>query len=104
MIPAMTDPLGKHWDQPRDICDAPMDEKLVLLTPRQFDDLPEYSASMPSGVYPGKCWKRQEYKRVEIDGELRMEPTGKWWIGWYGESSKGPGWCSNNWREIAVVA
>lgn len=100
MIPEITDPLGKHWDQPHDIREAPMDGDLVLLTPRQFEALSEYSASMPSGVYPGKCWKREEYERDEEGHIIR---TGRWWLGWYGDSSKGPGWCSNNWRKIEVV-
>lgn len=64
MIPAMTDPLGRYWDQPSDIRDAPMDEETVLLTPAQFKDLYEYSTSIPTGVYPGKCWKRIERKRT----------------------------------------
>lgn len=64
MIPVMDDPLGKYWDQPRDIRDAPMDNDTVLLTPMQFDDLLEYSASIPTGVYPGKCWKRIERKHA----------------------------------------
>lgn len=59
MIPLMTDPLGKYWDQPRDIRQAPMDETHVLLTARQLDDLLDYSSSYPSGTYDGKCWKRQ---------------------------------------------
>jgi hypothetical protein len=59
MIPLMTDPLGKHWDQPADIRQAPMDETHVLLTLRQVSDLLEYSSSYPSGTYDGKCWKRE---------------------------------------------
>lgn len=100
-IPEMTDPLGKHWHQPADIRDAPMDDKIVLLTPRQFAELPEYSTSMPSGVYPGKCWKREEMTR---DAQGYMHSTDIWWLGWYGESSKGPKFCSNNWRKIEVVS
>lgn len=58
MIPAMTDPLGRHWPQPSDIREAPMDDKHVLLTRRQIAGLPEYSSSYPSGTYDGKCWMR----------------------------------------------
>lgn len=63
MIPVMDDPLGKYWEQPRDIRQAPMDETHVILTPRQIDGLLEYSRTMPSGCYPGKCWLRIERDR-----------------------------------------
>ena len=97
-IPEMTDPLGKHWHQPRDIRQAPMDDKLVLLTPAQFEALPEYSTSMPSGAYEGKCWKRAQY---ELDPKGGWVSTGVWWLGWYGPDK--PGYVSNNWRTIEVV-
>lgn len=61
IIPQMTDPLGKYWDQPKDIRSAPMDDDCVLLTRDQFNELSDYSRSIPSGVYPGKCW-RATYK------------------------------------------
>jgi hypothetical protein len=79
MIPAMTHRLGQYWEQPADIRDAPMDDKTVLLTPEQFDGLHEYSASIPTGVYPGKCWKRLERRRTllvwygdEVDGACQV--------------------------------
>lgn len=102
LIPEMTDPLGKHWDQPKDIREAPIDDTLVLLTPDQFVSLHEYSTSMPSGVYPGKCWKRQEYREY-IAGDVTYVPTGRWFLRWYGESEIGPGYCSNHERLIEVV-
>ena len=41
--------------QPRDlIAEFPR----LHLTPRQFDDLPDYSASYPTGTTPGKMWRR----------------------------------------------
>ena len=58
-IPPMTDPLGRHWDQPANIRQAPMDDTHVLLTMRQIDGLLDYSRSYPSGTYDGKCWKRE---------------------------------------------
>lgn len=102
MIPHMTDPLGKYWDQPHDIRDAPMDEELVLLTPAQFSKLSEYSATMPSGVYPGKCWKAEEYKRND---KGHFAPTGRWMLRWYGDEFEegGKKFVSNNQRIIEVV-
>ena len=59
MIPQMTDPLGRHWRQPDDIREAPIDDKNVLLSSRQIAGLADYSSSYPSGTYDGKCWKRE---------------------------------------------
>lgn len=88
MIPAMTDPLGRYWDQPGDIRDAPMDEETVLLTPRQFKELHDYSATIPSGVYEGKCWRA---------GRL-----GRWYLRWYAASDD-PALCSIHHRLIEIV-
>ncbi len=87
MIPALTDPMGKYWRQPDDIRSAPMDGKHVLLSRSQFQGLNEYSASHPSGVYPGKCWRRQE-------GRINL-------LVWYGETSD-PKKCSIEFREIRI--
>lgn len=74
MIPVMDDPLGKHWEQPSDIRGVLMDETHVILTTRQLKGLHEYSTSIPTGVYPGKCWKR-----VQSTGTLLV---------WYGEENE----------------
>lgn len=87
-IPPMTDPLGKYWYQPADIGEAPMDDTHVLLRPDQVEALHEYSTSIPSGVYPGKCWKR-----CECSG---------WLLVWYGEVPDTPDRCSINWRHILI--
>lgn len=88
MIPAMTDPLGKYWDQPHDIRNVVMDDVYAILTPRQFNELAEYSATMPTGVYPGKCWKR-----VQKDSSFLV---------WYGECED-PKLCTINKRIILLV-
>jgi len=75
MIPEMTDPLGRYWHQPADIREAPMDETHVLLTVRQYGELSEYSDTMPSGVYPGKCWLWLPHPRFKSDRK---------WLLWYG--------------------
>ena len=101
-IPEMTDPLGRYWNQPRDIRSAPISDTEILITRRQFDELAEYSTSMPTGAYEGKCWKRQEYERVGHGENMRLRYTGRWHLGFYGHSDK-PGYVSNNWRLIHVV-
>lgn len=87
-IPEVTHPLGRHWEQPRDIRDAPMDDKHVLLTEYQFRQLHNYSATVPTGVYPGKCWRRQEKRG--------------WLLVWYG-IDRDPDRCTIEHREILVI-
>lgn len=87
-IPIMDDLLGKYWEQPRDIRNAPMDDKIVLLNPRQVAELLDYNATIPTGVYPGKCWQR-------VEGFCA-------YLAWYGLADD-PKLCSINYREIMVV-
>lgn len=88
-IPVMDDPLGKHWEQPADIRQVLMDETHVLLTPQQFARLYDYSATFPSGVYPGKCWRRHE--------------PGRLLLVWYGEETP-EHQCPIDFRQIEVVS
>ena len=60
VIPIMDDPLGKYWRQPIGLREALMDDTHVLLTDGQINDLMCYNSSLPSGVYPGKVWRRLE--------------------------------------------
>ena len=96
-IPPITDPLGRHWRQP-DMSDVEITSEHAMLTQRQFDGLPEYSTSQPSGVYPGKCWKAEEFVR---EGN-RARPTGRWFLRWFG-ICEDPKFCSNNQREIIFI-
>jgi len=74
IIPPMTHEHGKYWSQPKDIRLAPMDDTHVLLSSYQIDRLSEYSASMPSGVYSGKCWLWKQHPKYGND----------MWLIWYG--------------------
>lgn len=98
-IPPITDPMGRHWYQPK-LTGILMDDTHCILTQDQFDRLPEYSASIPSGVYPGKAWKRNDGAFDEAfraaGGKLR------WLLGWYGETDD-PEKCSINWREVLIA-
>ena len=89
MIPEMTDPLGKHWPQPKR-SKILIDDTHALMDKETFDQLLEYSSSLPSGVYEGKMWK----KAFGLDHE--------WQLGWYG-SSDSPGLCSVKFRVILIV-
>jgi hypothetical protein len=102
-IPPITDPLGRHWDQPKDMCDVEFDDTHVLLTQAQFDGLADYSRSQPSGVYPGKCWKIRQCETVVIDGMKRLRFTDKWSLCWFGKDETWPKYCTNNYREIIIT-
>lgn len=95
-IPEMNDPLGKYWDQPSDLRTAPMNSHAVLLTRYQFEHLGEYSSSIPSGVYPGKCWKCWW-----PDHPKKSFEPGKWYLRWYAED-KDPKMCQIHKRLIVI--
>lgn len=97
MIPVMDDPLGKYWEQPRSIRSAPMDDKHVLLTPRQLEQLHEYSATIPTGVYPGKCWKRIEPNRNRTKHTKLVT-----YLVWYGDETTDHQ-CPILFREVLVI-
>ena len=87
-LPAMTHPMSRHWQQP------PTERVLVdddhaLMTTADFDQLLEYSSSIPTGTYPGKMWKRDE--------------QGEWWLGWFSAHPTDPKLLRIHWRRILVV-
>jgi hypothetical protein len=97
IIPPITDPMGKHWKQP-ERRRIEIDDRYALMTRADFDLLPEYSATFPTGVYPGKMWKRHDGAH---DPRCPVKDR-RWLLVWYGESRIGPGYCSNNWRELLL--
>lgn len=64
------------------------DDKTAILTLDQFIDLPEYSMSIPTGVFIGKVWKRKE--------------RGKWYFGCF-EEHENPDLVSTVFRQLIVV-
>lgn len=75
IIPAMTDPLGAHWRQPKSVRLLEMDDTHVLVPESVIGLLAEYSTSIPTGTYPGKAWK------------AHLGP-GVWALRWYGAISE----------------
>lgn len=53
MIPKITDPLGKRWIQP-DPKNFVFFVIGVEMSEEDFQMLPEYSRTIPTGVYEGK--------------------------------------------------
>jgi hypothetical protein len=97
-IPPMTDPLGRHWKQP-DRSSILVDDAHAVMDRHALETLAEYSSSRPSGVYPGKMWKR-------LDGifDSRCKPEDcEWRLCWYGECED-KRVCSINCRTILVAS
>ncbi len=98
LIPAITDEMGKYWDQPNSE-NFLIDDTHVIMDMCDFMGLREYSASNPSGVYPGKMWKRHDGL---YDSKCKVEDR-RWLLCWFGIVKDRPDLCSNNYREIIIV-
>lgn len=96
MIPPMTDPLGRHWQQPS-LDEVALDDTHALMTEHTFQRLSEYSCSYPGGVYPGKMWRRHDgiYDR-SCPPERR-----RWLLCWYGQNIGGK--CEICFREVLLA-
>lgn len=86
-VPAMTDPMGSHLEQPSTE-NMKFTETCVEMSRSDFEKLHNYHNSYPSGVYDGKMWKREDC-------------MGVWYLLWYGPSSE-PDKCSVSSRQIIV--
>lgn len=76
-IPPMSDPLGQHWKQPSR-GKIEIDCTHALMPRSAFDQLLEYSSSIPTGVYSGKMWKC-------------CNPPVGWLLRWYGNPCEDDG-------------
>lgn len=68
--------------------------KTIALSKQEFDALPEYSCTLPTGTTVGKRWKL---------GWPYHEPRTRWFLGEYAKSDL-PGMVDIVWREIVFVA
>lgn len=90
-IEPITDPLGKHWQQPK-TSDIVMDDKFAYMSENTFKKLLNYSGSQPSGVYPGKMW------RCYASGEDIHT------LCWFSTDPVNPlRFCKNNYRQIVIM-
>jgi hypothetical protein len=78
-IPPITEPLGRHWHAP-DRALILTDDKHAVMAGATFVCLPEYSGTIPTGVYPGKMWKRNDGL---FDERCKPEDR-KWLLCWFG--------------------
>lgn len=95
-IPAMTDPMGQNWSQPNRF-DIEVDGTHALMSDAAFRRLPEYSGTIPTGVYPGKMWRRHD---GVYDPRCPVEKR-RWLLCWYGEDNGGR--CAIEFREVLLV-
>jgi len=91
LIPTMTNPLSKYWEQP-DVKDISFDEKFehALMTETTLNKLADYSRSQPTGCYAGKMWK-------SFNEDYRC-----WFLHWFGIHSD-PNYCTNNYIKIKTI-
>jgi len=92
MIPQMTDPLGKYWEQPK-IENIVIDDTHALMSKKDFDKLKDYSYSLPSGVYEGKMWAK-----------TRDNKTMLCWFVDKGVITRGVPMMSIEYREVLLIA
>lgn len=93
IIPAITDPLGRYWDQPplRDIL---VDGTHAVMSQQTMSQLKNYSHTNPTGVYEGKMW-RAELIHPETRETINV-------LRWYAKSED-PGWVVNEQRRILLL-
>jgi hypothetical protein len=85
MIPPITDPLGASWKQPKRE-NILIDGTHAVMSVGDFNSLLEYSSSIPSGVYPGKMWRRNDGlldRQYLANGRVPV-----WLLCWYAESKR----------------
>ena len=87
-IPAITDPLGRYWDQP-DRSKITLDDTHAMMDETTFYELATYNTTKPSVVYPGKMWKRQ-YNTL-------------WYLFWYHEDDGDPRGLLTPHRQIIII-
>lgn len=92
VIPEMTHPLSNLWSQPA-TDKIVLGKETCMMTEAIFNQLKEYSTTIPTGVYSGKMWRRQ-HKQNE------------WYLCWYGweeNNEKGEEVCPVHFRKIDIV-
>lgn len=87
-IPEITDPRGKHWEQPNR-SEILIDELYAAMTLKAFNELNDYSMSTPTGVYPGKMWKTKH--------------KDKWYLRWFCADDGDPRGLLTPTREIIII-
>jgi hypothetical protein len=95
-LPALESPYPGAWPQPP-LESILIDETHALMSRATFESLAEYSTTMPTGVYPGKLWRRHDgaYDRNCAPAARR------WLLCWYGPVRDGK--CPIEFREVLIA-
>lgn len=88
VIPPMTHPWGQVWRQP-DSKNIVLDKDYAVMSKKDFNLLPDYTKSEPTGKYNGKMWK----------GEYR----GIWYLFWCHDENSVDNTIYISNREILIV-
>lgn len=70
----------------------------MRLTQKEFDDLPDYSCSVPTGTTIGKRWKR----RKDYYDQLALNDPTRWFIGEYVPCDT-PGYVGIKWSVVEIL-
>ena len=89
-IPKCVHPLSKHWDQPKNT-EIEIDDIYALMSEESFEELKEYSCSIPTGVYAGKMWKAFNPLKDE------------WYLRWYEDNQMNSEVCNIKTRIIIII-
>jgi hypothetical protein len=87
------------WDQPSSDS-IEIDDMHALMTRATFEALPEYSSTIPTGVYPGKMWRRNDARNATPYSPLDPPVPPDWLLCWY--EAQGAG-CAVQWRKVLLV-
>ncbi len=90
IIPKITEPLGKYWEQPS-TNNILIDDTHALMDEKSFKELKDYSKSQPTGAYEGKMWKATYWDRPGI-----------WFLLWF-DFHEDPKFLSTEQREIILL-
>ncbi len=106
-IPALEAEEAKHCPKQPHPAHVLTNATHAVLRQADFDGLSDYSATNPTGVYPGKMWKRHD---GIYDAEFRASGgQPEWLLCWYGHCSGNTcvqpcdKHCSVNSRKLIVI-
>lgn len=96
-IPELDSPFDQNaWRQPSRESIL-IDATHACMTQDTFAQLAEYSTTMPTGVYPGKMWRRHD---GIYDKKCPVESR-RWLLCWYGLADNSM--CPIEFREVLII-
>lgn len=92
VIPPMIHPYGAHWVQPNPK-NIVLDKDYAMMSKKDFDLLPDYTCSQPTGKYNGKMWK----------GLLHVPKNDRWYLAWCHDENTVSQEIYISYREILII-